>query len=121
MGVSQAVLESVIFVHQESDWPLAEDKVLKQKFDDFMSAKYTKALDDIRALKNNKKEEKVKLSDLALAEEILGKKNKIKGDLETHQDAESSSRCAARPPARPLPARRPPRRRRLPRAGRRTS
>ena len=91
MGVSQAVLESVIFVHQEeSDWPLAEDKVLKQKFDDiFASAKYTKALDDIRALKNNmKKEEKVKLSDLALAEEILGKKNKIKGDLENHQDAE---------------------------------
>lgn len=28
MGVSQAVLESVIFVHQEeSCWPLAEDKV----------------------------------------------------------------------------------------------
>ena len=41
---------------------LAEDKVLKQKFDDiFASAKYTKALDDIRALKNNmKKEEKAK-------------------------------------------------------------
>ena len=32
MGVSTAVLESVVFVHQEdSCWPLAEDKVLKQK------------------------------------------------------------------------------------------
>ena len=32
MGVSTAVLDSVIFVHQEdSCWPLSEDKVLKQK------------------------------------------------------------------------------------------
>jgi hypothetical protein len=37
-------LENVIFVHQEeSNWPLAEGKVLKDKFDDIFSAtKYTK-------------------------------------------------------------------------------
>ena len=34
MGVSNAVLESVIFVHQEdSCWPLAEDKVTKPRAD----------------------------------------------------------------------------------------
>lgn len=41
----QAVLENVIFVHQEdSNWPLAEGLVLKKKFDDiFAATKYTKA------------------------------------------------------------------------------
>ena len=40
----QAVLENVIFVHQEdSNWPLAEGLVLKKKFDDiFAATKYTK-------------------------------------------------------------------------------
>lgn len=44
MGVSKAVLDNVIFVHQEdSNWPLAEGRVLKDKFDDIFSAtKYTK-------------------------------------------------------------------------------
>ena len=44
MGVSKAVLENVIFVHQEdSNWPLSEGKVLKDKFDDiFAATKYTK-------------------------------------------------------------------------------
>ena len=43
--VPQAVLENVIFVHQEeSNWPLAEGQVLKKKFDDiFAATKYTKA------------------------------------------------------------------------------
>jgi hypothetical protein len=41
----QAVLENVIFVHQEdSNWPLSEGQVLKKKFDDiFAATKYTKA------------------------------------------------------------------------------
>ena len=43
-GALQAVLESVIFVHQEeSNWPLSEATVLKKKFDDiFAATKYTK-------------------------------------------------------------------------------
>ena len=47
IGVSRAVLESVIFCHQEdSSWPLQEGAVLKKRFDDiFDSARYTKALD----------------------------------------------------------------------------
>jgi DNA repair protein RAD50 len=39
MGVSNAVLENVIFVHQdESNWPLQDSSTLKKKFDDIFSA-----------------------------------------------------------------------------------
>jgi DNA repair protein RAD50 len=39
MGVPKAVLENVIFVHQdEANWPLAEAAVLKKKFDEIFSA-----------------------------------------------------------------------------------
>lgn len=43
--VLQAVLENVVFVHQEdSNWPLADGQTLKKKFDDIFNAtKYTKA------------------------------------------------------------------------------
>lgn len=53
MGVSKAILENVIFVHQEDvNWPLDESKVLKQKFDDiFASTRYTKALKEIKDFK----------------------------------------------------------------------
>eukprot|EP00201_Polytomella_parva_P021146 CAMPEP_0175040744 /NCGR_PEP_ID=MMETSP0052_2-20121109/1456_1 /TAXON_ID=51329 ORGANISM="Polytomella parva, Strain SAG 63-3" /NCGR_SAMPLE_ID=MMETSP0052_2 /ASSEMBLY_ACC=CAM_ASM_000194 /LENGTH=398 /DNA_ID=CAMNT_0016303035 /DNA_START=92 /DNA_END=1285 /DNA_ORIENTATION=- len=56
MGVSKAVLENVIFVHQEeSSWPLAEAKVLKDKFDDiFAATKYTRAVESLRKLRLEK-------------------------------------------------------------------
>ena len=39
MGVSKAVLENVIFCHQEeSNWPLSDNAKLKAKFDDIFSA-----------------------------------------------------------------------------------
>ena len=39
LGVSKAVLENVIFCHQEeSYWPLAEPAALKKKFDDIFEA-----------------------------------------------------------------------------------
>lgn len=52
MGVSKAILENVIFVHQdEANWPLSEGAVLKRKFDDiFSSTRYTKALEVIKKL-----------------------------------------------------------------------
>ncbi|KAJ3509992.1 hypothetical protein NLJ89_g4921 [Agrocybe chaxingu] len=52
LGVSKAVLENVIFCHQEdSYWPLAEPAALKKKFDDiFEATRYTKALDSIKTL-----------------------------------------------------------------------
>ncbi|KAL6343225.1 hypothetical protein AAG906_021136 [Vitis piasezkii] len=39
MGVSKAVLENVIFVHQDdANWPLQDPSTLKKKFDDIFSA-----------------------------------------------------------------------------------
>ncbi len=42
LGVSKAVLENVIFCHQEDAyWPLSEASVLKKKFDEiFEASKY---------------------------------------------------------------------------------
>ncbi|OSD07185.1 hypothetical protein PYCCODRAFT_1402589 [Trametes coccinea BRFM310] len=56
LGVSKAVLENVIFCHQEdSYWPLSEPSTLKKKFDDiFEATKYTKALDNIKALRKER-------------------------------------------------------------------
>jgi DNA repair protein RAD50 len=53
------VLEYVIFVHQEeSNWPLAEGRALKERFDDiFAATKYTKALDTLRKLRTEKTQE----------------------------------------------------------------
>ena len=44
LGVSAAILENVVFCHQEdSNWPLGEGAVLKKKFDDiFESSRYSK-------------------------------------------------------------------------------
>ncbi|GIY77737.1 DNA repair protein RAD50 [Caerostris darwini] len=54
LGVSKAILNHVIFCHQEeSNWPLSEGKALKQRFDDiFAATRYIKALEEIRKKKN---------------------------------------------------------------------
>ncbi|KAK3154145.1 hypothetical protein QOZ80_2BG0186760 [Eleusine coracana subsp. coracana] len=70
MGVSKAVLENVIFVHQdESNWPLQDPSTLKKKFDDIFSAtRYTKALEVIKKLHKDQAQEiktyKLKLENL---------------------------------------------------------
>ncbi|RKP14620.1 P-loop containing nucleoside triphosphate hydrolase protein [Piptocephalis cylindrospora] len=53
LGVSKAVLDNVIFCHQEeSNWPLSEPSILKKKFDEiFAATRYTKALDNIKTLR----------------------------------------------------------------------
>ena len=39
LGVSKAVLDNVIFCHQEeSNWPLSEGKAVKQRFDEIFAA-----------------------------------------------------------------------------------
>ena len=39
LGVSKAILDNVIFCHQEeSNWPLSEPATLKKKFDDIFEA-----------------------------------------------------------------------------------
>ncbi|KAM5432343.1 DNA repair protein rad50 [Microsporum ferrugineum] len=62
LGVSKAVLDSVIFCHQdESLWPMSEPSVLKKKFDEIFEAlKYTKAIDNIKALRKKQNEELAK-------------------------------------------------------------
>ncbi|KAJ5168190.1 uncharacterized protein N7482_003784 [Penicillium canariense] len=59
LGVSRAVLDSVIFCHQdESLWPMSEPSVLKKRFDEIFEAmKYTKAIDNIKALRKKQNEE----------------------------------------------------------------
>ena len=52
MGVSKAILENVVFVHQEdSNWPLGEGGVEEEIDDIFSATKYTKALEHIRKLR----------------------------------------------------------------------
>lgn len=55
LGVSAAILEYVIFCHQEeSTWPLSEPAVLKKRFDEIFEAlKYTKALDQIKSVRKD--------------------------------------------------------------------
>lgn len=50
MGVSNAILENVIFCHQdESLWPFSDQGNLKKIFDEiFDTTKYTKALGELR-------------------------------------------------------------------------
>ncbi|KAJ5454440.1 uncharacterized protein N7458_005396 [Penicillium daleae] len=59
LGVSKAVLDSVIFCHQdESLWPMSEPSALKKRFDEIFEAmKYTKAIDNIKALRKKQNEE----------------------------------------------------------------
>lgn len=59
LGVSKAVLEYVIFCHQdESLWPMSEPAVLKKRFDEIFEAlKYTKAIDNIKVLRKKQNEE----------------------------------------------------------------
>ncbi|CAO3695317.1 unnamed protein product [Umbelopsis ramanniana] len=58
LGVPKAILDNVIFCHQEeSNWPLSEASILKKKFDEiFSSTKYTKALVNIKDLRKNRNE-----------------------------------------------------------------
>lgn len=78
MGVSRAVLDNVIFCHQdESLWPMCEPAPLKKKFDEIFEAlKYTKALDNIKDIRKNRNKE---LSHLKEKEQWT-KINKDKGD-----------------------------------------
>ncbi|XP_031481763.1 DNA repair protein RAD50 [Nymphaea colorata] len=59
MGVSKAILENVIFAHQdEANWPLQDPSTLKKKFDDIFSAtRYTKALEVIKKLHKDQAQE----------------------------------------------------------------
>ena len=53
LGTTRAVLDYVIFCHQEDSlWPLAEPSIVKKRFDEiFEATKFTKALDNIKTLR----------------------------------------------------------------------
>eukprot|EP00835_Amoeboradix_gromovi_P004007 NODE_290_length_11632_cov_0.441256.p1 type:complete len:1241 gc:universal NODE_290_length_11632_cov_0.441256:2619-6341(+) len=63
LGVSKAILENVIFVHQEEcNWPLSEPAVLKKKFDDIFSAtEYAKMVKSLLEISKKLKDD-LKLS-----------------------------------------------------------
>ncbi|KAK5657039.1 hypothetical protein OQA88_3565 [Cercophora sp. LCS_1] len=59
LGVSPAVLDCVIFCHQdESLWPMSEPAALKKRFDEIFEAqKYTKVIDNIKSVRKKKGDE----------------------------------------------------------------
>lgn len=78
IGVSQAVLDNVIFCHQdESLWPMSEPSVLKKKFDEIFEAlKYTAAMKNINELQ---KQQKIELGQWQIRHDNE-KQNKERGD-----------------------------------------
>ncbi|KAH6657791.1 DNA repaire protein UVS6 [Truncatella angustata] len=78
LGVAPAILESVIFCHQdESLWPMSEPASLKKRFDEIFEAqKYTKAIDNLKVIRKKKGEELTKWKN----EEVHCKANKDKAD-----------------------------------------
>ena len=59
LGVSPAILEYVIFCHQdEALWPMSEPSALKKKFDEIFDAqKYTKAIDELKVVRKKQGED----------------------------------------------------------------
>jgi DNA repair protein RAD50 len=86
LGVSKAVLEYVIFCHQDDSlWPMSEPSVLKKRFDEIFEAmKYTKAIDNIKILRKKQNEELGKLKII----EQHAKEDKLKGDRSEKRSTE---------------------------------
>ncbi|KAI1106188.1 hypothetical protein F4804DRAFT_301841 [Jackrogersella minutella] len=78
LGVGSAILDAVIFCHQdESLWPMSEPSALKKRFDEIFEAmKYTKAIDNLKMLKKRQGEDLQKLKILEGQEKV----NKDKAD-----------------------------------------
>lgn len=78
LGVPKAILEFVIFCHQdESLWPMSEPSVLKKRFDEIFEAmKYTKAIDNLKVLRKKHGEKLKSLKD----QELYDKTDKEKAD-----------------------------------------
>ncbi|KAI0454846.1 AAA domain-containing protein [Xylaria acuta] len=65
LGVSPAVLDAVIFCHQEESlWPMSEPAALKKRFDEIFEAmKYTKAIENLKVLRKKQGESLTKLKE----------------------------------------------------------
>ncbi|CAD6500504.1 BgTH12-07680, partial [Blumeria graminis f. sp. triticale] len=92
LGVTAAVLDNVIFCHQdESLWPMAEPQKLKEKFDKIFDAqKYTKAIDNMIKMRKTHKEELGKLiiheANSKVMKEKADRSQKRMSSLETEID-----------------------------------
>ncbi|CAG8451576.1 13964_t:CDS:2 [Cetraspora pellucida] len=79
LGISRAVLDNVIFCHQEeSTWPLSEPTPLKKRFDEIFSAtRWTKAIANITELRKREaqklREDKISLEQLRIEKERAAK------------------------------------------------
>ncbi|KXJ91305.1 hypothetical protein Micbo1qcDRAFT_225140 [Microdochium bolleyi] len=78
LGVSAAILDAVIFCHQdESLWPMSEPSALKKRFDEIFEAmKYTKAIENLKLLRKKQGEQLTQLK----IHETQEKTNKEKAD-----------------------------------------
>ena len=85
MGVSHAILNNVIFCHQEdANWPLAEAKKLKEKFDEiFATSRWSKSLQNINQYRKslNLRSKDLK-NDLIKYETYKENADKLHNDLE---------------------------------------
>ncbi|KAG0329690.1 DNA repair protein rad50, partial [Podila humilis] len=94
LGVSRAILDNVIFCHQEeSNWPLSEPSILKKKFDEiFASTKYTNVLDSIKAIKKERSVElKVLFSNLEYLRQNKERAEKLRQALAANVERSEKS------------------------------
>ena len=88
MGVSRAVLENVIFCHQEeSSWPLQDAASVKKRFDDIFGAtRYTKALQNIKEVQRDwTKTTRDRKADADLSQAHLDQARRLAGQKEDRE------------------------------------
>lgn len=80
LGVSAAIMENVIFVHQEeSDWPMLDGASVKKRFDEiFDSTRYSRALEAITKAKKEK---------ASSAKDLKGEVMELSAHLRTTKDS----------------------------------
>ncbi|KAL7902084.1 AAA domain-containing protein [Trichoderma sp. TUCIM 5745] len=85
LGVSRAVLDAVIFCHQdESLWPLSEPSALKKRFDEIFEAqKYTKAIENLKVLRKKQAHNKANKDRGQRAEKLM---SGLQIEIETARD-----------------------------------
>lgn len=91
LGVSKAVLSSVIFCHQEDSlWPLSQPAELKKRFDEIFEAlKYTRAIENIKVMQKKQRQE----LELFKKDEEAAKVNKDRGKKIEGQATALSTEC----------------------------
>lgn len=90
LGVSPAILDSVIFCHQDDSlWPMSEPGALKKKFDEIFEAqKYTKAIEQLKVVRKKQGEQLRSLQMQLLQEE--NNKNAAKENSARMRDLEAA-------------------------------